>query len=117
MKIIASTAIAASLVLAAPAFAQVVTMVELPNETVVEPFGLTVGELERLSITDAAGTRLGDIEEVIGTAQDGATALVIDAENSESNFVVPLERFSNNNGVITVDVTAEELATLPVYDD
>ncbi len=100
-----------------PANAQVVTVVPLESTTVVQPFGVTVGELESKAITDAQGNRLGDIERVIGTAEQGPTALVIDAENSESEFIVPLERFRSTNGTITVDVTAAELAQLPVYTD
>jgi len=98
-----------------PAAAQVVSIAPIERNVVVQPFGITAGNLETKAITDAQGNRLGDVERVIGTAAGVPTALVIDAENSESHFVVPLERFSNANGMITVNVTATELAQLPVY--
>ena len=98
-----------------PATAQVVTIVELDRDVVVPPFGLTVGKLERSAITDTAGKRLGDIEKVVGTAEQGPTALVIKAENSESSYIVPLARFGSVNGAITVDITTADLAKLPVY--
>ncbi|WP_062209446.1 hypothetical protein [Aureimonas sp. AU12] len=111
--LVAASILAGSLV--STASAQVVTVVELKSDVVVQPFGLTVGKLEKLAITDAAGTRLGDIEKVVGTAEAGPSALVIDAENSEMKYIVPLERFKSSNGVITVDISAAELAKLPVY--
>ncbi|WP_279483808.1 PRC-barrel domain-containing protein [Aureimonas sp. SK2] len=106
----------ATATIALPASAQVVTVVELRSDVIVQPFGLTVGKLERTAITDAAGNRLGDIKKVVGTAEQGPTALVIKAENSETAFIVPLSRFKTTNGVITVDITAAELAKLPQYN-
>ena len=101
----------------ASAQAQVVRIIELDDNVVVPAFNITVGELEKQALTDAAGNRIGDIEEVIGTAENGPTALVIDLENSDLDVIVPLERFQNTNGVLTVNLTPEELAALPAYDD
>jgi hypothetical protein len=101
----------------ASAQAQVVRIIELDDNVVVPAFNITVGELEKQALTDAAGNRIGDIEEVIGTAEAGPTALVIDLENSDLDVIVPLERFQNTNGVLTVNMTPEELAALPAYDD
>lgn len=101
----------------AGAQAQVVRIIELEDNVIVPAFNISVGELEKQALTDAAGNRIGDIEEVVGTAEDGPTALVIDLENSDLDVIVPLERFQNTNGVLTVNLTPEELAALPAYDD
>ena len=98
-----------------PAMAEVVTVVELNDDVVVQPFGLTVDKLERTAITDTAGNRLGNIEKVVGTAEKGPSALVIKAENAETRFIVPLERFQSVNGAVTIDISAAELAKLPAY--
>lgn len=115
MKTLLLTAAILAASFTGPAFAQVVTLVELDDDVLVQPFNLTVGKLEDLAITDMAGSRLGEIEKVIGTAENGPTALVIDAENSETDYIVPLERFTATNGVITVDISAADLAKLPAY--
>ncbi|WP_062226781.1 hypothetical protein [Aureimonas frigidaquae] len=103
-------------ILASGASAQVVKIMEMDDAVMVPAFGITVGELEKQALTDAGGNRIGDVEDVIGTAQ-GPTAIVIDLENSDLDVIVPLERFQNTNGVLTVNMTPAELAALPAYDD
>ncbi len=97
-----------------PAAAQVVTISPTERNVVVQPFGITAGELETKAITDAQGNRLGDIQTVLSTGE-GPSALVVRPENSQGRVIVPLERFNSANGVITVDITAAELAQLPAY--
>ncbi|KHJ53885.1 hypothetical protein LA66_14955 [Aureimonas altamirensis] len=116
MKKLAAATLVSFALLAGSASAQVVQVIELDDNVVVEPFQLTVGELERTAISDVAGTRLGDIREVIGTVADGPTALVVDLADSTAVVIVPLERFSVSNGTVTVDIGLEELAALPAYD-
>lgn len=116
MKFLAIGFATALSALACGAQAQVVKIMEMDDDIVVPAFNITVGELEKQALTDAGGNRIGDVEDVLGTAE-GPTAIVIDLENSDLEVIVPLERFQNTGGVLTVNMTPEELAALPAYGD
>lgn len=90
---------AVALLFAAPAFAQAqAKWVELEDNTQLAAFNSTVDQIEDWDLYDAAGTKIGEVEAVLGTDPTTATALVVDFENAASyvdgDVIVPIDQFT-----------------------
>ena len=99
-------------------------LIEVENEAMmVEPFGVTVDELEDADIHDASGERIGEVEEVLMTADDGRI-LAVAAEIGgflgigDDEVAVPLDRLAwQGDGTVRIDLTEDQAKALPAWDD
>ncbi|GHD09989.1 PRC-barrel domain-containing protein [Tianweitania populi] len=119
-----------SLVLAAAALAslsnvasaQTSTWVEVDDKTMVAPFNVDADRLEDMDVHNAAGQKIGEIEDVIGTDRAAATALVVDFDDQagfgdRDDIIVPIERFSLDGVKLVLKDDAATVAAYEVYKD
>jgi hypothetical protein len=116
---IAAGLISASL-LGTAAFAQT-AWVEVDDQAMVAPFDANADTVDDWDVHAADGTKIGDIEEVLGTDAQTATALVVDFDGKggyqDRDVVIPLDQFtwSDNRLVLNADVAAVD--AMEVYND
>ncbi|WP_312796838.1 PRC-barrel domain-containing protein [Tianweitania sp.] len=119
-----------SLVLAAAALAslsnvasaQTSTWVEVDDKTMVAPFNVDADRLEDMDVHNAAGQKIGEIEDVIGADRATATALVVDFDDQagygdRDDIIVPIERFSLDGVKLVLKDDAATVAAYEVYKD
>lgn len=84
----------------------------------VAVLGLTVDQIEDMDLFDAQGTKLGDVEEVLGTDAMTAIALAVDLEGTDDiDVIVELTGLEAVDNRIVTGMTADELRALPVWND
>lgn len=95
--------------------------VEIDDDVQVPALGATADDLDDLDVVDAAGTKLGEVEEVVGVDASAATALVVDFEDiagyADKDVVVPLDQFSLENGRLVLKADAAAVNGMEVWDD
>lgn len=106
--------------LATPAFAQE-TLFEVNDRAPLAGFGINADVADDLDVYDVAGRKIGEVEEVLGTTADAATALAVEFEDAVTDYggedrVIPLAAFTFDGSVfVLADGTA--VAELPVWQD
>jgi hypothetical protein len=99
---------------AGTAFAQTAGMVDVDDDVMVPPFNVTVDDLDDMDVYDAAGTEIGEIEEVVGT-----DAFVVDFDGEgygDEERVIGLENFAMDGARMTLSLDAAAVATMPIDD-
>lgn len=101
--------------------AQSMKLVDVSEKTVVPGFNVAADELEGMSVYNAAGAKIGDIEDVVGRDQSTPTGIAIDFERDANlgneHRVVALDQVKQDGLRLVVDIDAAAAARLPVYDD
>lgn len=109
--------------LAAPAFAQTVTpLVEVEDESMmVDVFGVDVDTLEDTDIVDASGETIGEVDEVL--MDDEGLIVAVSAEVGgflglgDKEVVIDLGMLTQSGDKLAVDMTEEQVESLPAWDD
>ncbi|MBB4001811.1 PRC-barrel domain-containing protein [Aurantimonas endophytica] len=104
---------------AGTAFAQTAGMVDVDDDVMVPPFNVTVDDLDDMDVYDAAGTEIGEIEEVVGTDANTPTAFVVDFDGEgygDEERVIGLENFAMDGARMTLSLDAAAVATMPIDD-
>ena len=95
--------------------------VEIDDQVQVAALGATADQIDDLDVFDAAGTKLGDVEEVVGTDANTATALVVDFDGNggyaDKDVVVPLDQFSHENNRLVLKADAAAVTAMEVWKD
>lgn len=106
--------------IAGPASAQA-TLVEIADSVMVEPFAANADTVDDWDVHDAAGTKIGEVDEVLGTDANTPTALAIDFEGTggyaDRDVVIPLDQFTLTEGRLVLGSTAEAVGALPTWND
>ncbi|KQT53254.1 hypothetical protein ASG43_18710 [Aureimonas sp. Leaf454] len=117
----AAALLATGLVGATAAVAQTQTLVEVSDATMIPMINGTADALDDLDIYDGAGQKIGDIEEVLGTTADAATAVAVDFDDENvfgrEDRVVPLDSLKLDGIKLVLALEPAAVANLPVYDD
>ncbi len=93
-------------------------LIELDDDQLgVLVLGLSVDQIEDLDVYDAQGTKLGEVEDVLGTDAMTATALVVDLEGVDLDVIVDLAGLEVRDNRIITTLTAQELRALPAWND
>ncbi len=120
MKILSAAALTAVLAFPGAAFAQA-QLVEIPDNVMVEAFGANVDTVDDWDVFAADGTRIGEVEEVLGTDAQTPTALAIDFEGNggyaDRDVVIQLEMFSLDGNRLTLNADAAAVQAMPVWND
>jgi hypothetical protein len=114
--------IAAAVLFSTAAYAQTPAapqLIELDDDQdSVSVLGSTIDEVEDMELFDAQGTKLGEVEEVLGVDAGSATALAIDLEGSDDNdVVVELSNVVLQDNRLVSNLTIDQLRVLPVWND
>ena len=110
----------ASMLIAGTAFAQT-KFVEVEDETIRIPaLNATVDQLEDMKVYDAAGMKIGDVEDVLGATQEQPVAISIDADDflgkDGEDVVVTLDQLRVQDGKLVTDLTKEKIAEAPRWN-
>lgn len=96
-------------------------LVEVRDRAQVAAFGASADDVDDWDVFDAAGTEIGEVEEVVGTDRDTPTALVVDFEGNagyaDRDVVIPLDQFTHANGRLTLNASPDAVSALPTWND
>ena len=110
----------AGILAASGAFAQT-GLVEIDDSVMVPAFNVRADRLDDMDIHDAAGKKIGDIEEVLGSNASTPTAVSVDFDDDavagDQDRVVQLSALKANGLQLVLAADAAAIGQLPVYDD
>ncbi|PYE25765.1 PRC-barrel domain protein [Rhizobium sp. PP-F2F-G20b] len=96
-------------------------LVDVSGKTMVPGFNVTADDLESMNVYNAAGEKIGEIEDVVGSDKTTPTGVAVDFERSANlgreHRVVALDKVKQDGLRLVVDIDAAAAAQLPVYDD
>ena len=92
------------------------------DDRIVQPFGLSVDDIEDMDVYDAAGEELGEVEEVLENSAGEVVAVSVDFDDDWLDFddderVVALDRLQLDDDRFVSDLDKAEVEGLPVWDD
>lgn len=95
--------------------------IELDDAASVTQLSLSVDQLDDLDLHDAAGQKLGEVEEVIGLADGTVIGLAVELDDAagagDDEVVVPIASVRRDGERLTTDLTPDALQALPQWDD
>jgi sporulation protein YlmC with PRC-barrel domain len=102
--------------------AQTAAWVEVDGKTMIAPFNADADRLEDMDVHDAAGKKIGEVEDVIGKDRAAAQALVVDFDDDagygdRDDVIVPLDQFSLDGVKVVLKADAAAVAAFEVYND
>jgi hypothetical protein len=114
--------LAAAAVLAVPATAQEARYREADDERlVVQPFNLTVDQVDDMKLHARNGEEIGEIDEVLVDATGRAVAVSVEVGGflgiGEQEVVVPIEQLRLQEGRFVSDYSKAQIEALPRWDD
>jgi hypothetical protein len=91
------------------------------DSTVIQPWNLTVDQIEDMDVVDGSGTDIGDVEEVL-TGPDGQPAAVAAEVGGflgigDKEVIIGLDQLRVNGEDLTTTLSKEQLEALPEWDD
>lgn len=102
------------------AFAQG-TWIEIEDSVQVPAFSASVDQVEDLDVHNASGTKIGEVDEVLGTDASTAAAVVVEFEAGgaypKEEMVVPLDQLSWENNRLILNVDAEGVSAMEIWND
>lgn len=108
-------------VLAGSALAQTAALVEIDDSFVVQPWNMSVDAIDDMTVLGAGGTKVGEVEEVLGTDASTPTALVVDFDDNstygDDDRVIPLDQFTPGANGLTANFNPANVRDYPAYDD
>ena len=115
-------------VVAAPAFAQGTTtttaqvpqMMAIEQDDIMVPgLALRVDEVEDITVVDAAGNTIGEVDEVLGTSNGQPVAVVVEAGGflgmGEKDVIVDITRLTKNGDSVVLNMSKAEIEALPAW--
>lgn len=95
---------------------------EVKDHNVMVPaLDRTVGQLDDMDVMGPAGTKIGEVEEVLMDAAGQPVALVVDVEHGvgigDKEVVIGLDQLRVDGQSLTTSLTNAQLGTLPVWKD
>ncbi|MEO9339083.1 PRC-barrel domain-containing protein [Mesorhizobium sp. SB112] len=96
-------------------------LVEIEDNVQVSAFSATADQVDDWNVYAADGTKIGDIEEVVGTAANTPTALVVDFDGkggyADRDVVIPFDQFTKQNDRLVLNADAAAVGAMPVWND
>ncbi|WP_173931433.1 PRC-barrel domain-containing protein [Chelativorans sp. Marseille-P2723] len=96
--------------------------VEVEDDVMVPPFEAVADDVDDWDVYSSDGTKIGEVEDVVGPDNNTPTALVIDFEDDagygdRDDVIVPLDSFEWNGERLVLNLEPSEVTDLEVYDD
>ena len=102
------------------AFAQT-ALVEIDDAVMIPTLNVSADAIDDMDVYDASGKKIGEIEEVLGTSAQAATAVSVDFDDDaifgKDDRVVPLESLTMDGQRLGLALDAAAVAQLPAYND
>lgn len=101
---------------------QVPQMMAIEQDDIIVPgLAMRVDEVEDITVVDPAGETIGEIDEVLGTADGTPIAVVVEAGGflgiGEKDVIVDISRLSKNGDSVVLDMSKAEVEALPTWAD
>lgn len=110
----------AALAMTAPALAQT-SLVEIDDSVTVPMLNVTADAAEDMDVTGPSGSKIGEVDEVVGTDASTPAALVIDFEDGSTygdrDVAIPLDQFTMSGTTLTLNATPEAVAKFDAHKD
>ena len=91
------------------------------SELMIEPLGMTVGELDGAAVYDSTGERIGELDDILMGADGSSMAASLDVGGflgiGEKDVVVPVTDLTPSDDGFTVGMTKDELEAMPEFED
>jgi sporulation protein YlmC with PRC-barrel domain len=122
MKKFAIALAASHLALVTAATAQTGAWIEIDDDALaVDQFQMTVDELEDMDVVNMEGEVIGEVEEVLGTADGTATAFAVEIGGflgiGETDAIVPFDQVTAADGELQVEMDAAAVEALERWND
>jgi hypothetical protein len=123
LTIITAALIGAALAQAQPATTGTASpLVEAKDKTMmVERFNLSVDQLEDMNIHGAGGKRIGEVDEVLMSAEGQIAALAVEVGGflgiGDKEVVMELNQLRREGDTLMTDLTKEQIEALPSWAD
>lgn len=97
------------------------TWLEIDDEALmVAPMNLSVDAIEDMDVYSADGERIGEVEEVLGSAQGKPSAVALEVGGflgvGEREVIVPLDMLAMREDRMVLDMTKEQVDALENWD-
>lgn len=97
-------------------------LVEIPDATIVQPFGIAAGLLDDVDVYTSSGVEVGDVEEIVGTDVNTPTHLVVDFDDNagfpdRDDVIVPIDAFTLDANRLVISLEPGEIGALPIWND
>lgn len=106
---------ALALALAGPALGQTQALREADDDVMVSAFDRSADDLEDADLLTATGERIGEIEALLIQPDGQPTAFAADIGDRE--VIIALAQVQLRGDDLVTDLTREQVAALPVWDD
>lgn len=113
---------ASQIALVTAATAQTGAWIEIDDDALaVDQFEMTVDQLEDMDVVNMEGEVIGEVEEVLGTADGTATAFAVEIGGflgiGETDAIVPFDQVTAADGELQVEMDAAAVEALERWDD
>ena len=98
------------------------TWTEIEDDALmVEPLGMTVGELDGAAVYDSAGERVGELDDILMGEDGTSMAASLDIGGflgmGEKDVAIPVTDLARSDDGFMVNLSQEELEAMPEFDD
>jgi hypothetical protein len=88
------------------------------DRRVIEPFNLTVDQLDDLDVVTASGERLGEVEEVLMDAAGRPVAVTVELRGGDDrDRIIRLDQLRLDGRRLVTGLSRAQVEALPVWDD
>ena len=107
---------------ATPVHAQDLALTEVEaGDTMVEELGMSVDELDDMTVYDGSGEPVGEIDGVLERPDGTITSVAVEAGGflgmGEKEIVMPLNALSRGDDGLVTSMSEDEIGVLPEFDD
>ena len=101
---------------------QVPQMMAIEQDDMMVPgLAMRVDEVEDITVVDAAGETIGEVDEVLGTSDGRPVAVVVEAGGflgiGEKDVIVDISRLTKNGDNVVLGMSKAEIEALPAWAD
>ena len=98
------------------------TWTEIDDDALmIEPLGMTVGELDGAAVYDPSGERIGELDDILMGADGSSMAASLDVGGflgmGEKDVAIPVTDLTPTEDGFTVNMAQEQLGALPEFED
>lgn len=120
MKLTLTAALAIVAASTLPAISQA-KFVEVEDAVMVQPFNQSADTVDDWDVFTADGIEVGEVEDVVGTDRNVATALAVDFDEKEGfadgDVIVPLDQFTYKDDRLILNATADAVSKMEKWND
>lgn len=86
------------------------------DRRIIQPFNLTVDQLDDLDVFAATGERIGEVEEVLMDGSGRPAAVSVEL-GGDIEHIVPMDRLRLDGQRLVTDLTRAQIEALPRWED